>query len=981
MLFSRAKGRLRLLLPTVVLLIANPASWGQQLFLTAPEFSAGNQPRFVAVGDFNSDGKDDIAVVSVGDSMVNILLGKGDGTFEGATAYATGGGIGGIVLADLNLDGKTDLVVANQDTVSVLLGNGDGTFQAHHDFPDGGGRSPVIADVNGDGNLDLSLAFVDKHHPAITVLLGNGDGTFQAYVQRSVAPYAIWGLAVADMNGDGKADWIFSASLGFCDSSSSVGIATGNGDGSFQQPVFSPSASCPTSLLIDDFNKDGKKDVVVVDALDTVSVFLGNGDGTLQPRRDYATGSNPVSLTSGDFNGDGKADLVVVNFGGTVSVLMGIGDGSFAPAVDYGTGQGPFTVATGHFHGGAKLDLATANAGSCIQNSCRNGSVSILPGRGDGSFASNRRYDSNAGYTVSAGDLNGDGVPDLALIGAGIFPIPPGVSILIGLGKGVFAPAVNYSLDFPVAMTLADFDGDKQLDLGLVFSIPRLGIMRGNGDGTFQSALDFTTSANGPGIIAFDFDRDGKIDVAIPGGDSVSVLLGDGTFGTETKYNSTGACAIAEGDFNGDGIGDLATSTFNSTQVSILLGNGDGTFRKQADLIVPNATTCALVAGDLNGDGYDDLIVTGGSNTDNNVGWINVLISKGDGTFQPYQQNSTNGLAVSVVTADFDGDGNLDVAAMGDFYASVFLGKGDGTFRPRTDYPLGVSNGALYPNQLLAFDLNNDRKPDLVLAAGVSVTLNSAVPQFFNLSVTETGAGQGTIRIVPGGTRCPSVCSKNLADGTAIVLSATAATGSTFSGWTGGGCVGEAPCGFVLTSDEIVSARFDPSPDFVLLASDPMPATLGAGQSATSTIRITPLAGFNSSVALGCSVAPAPQFAPQCAITPNSITSGTPATLTISTMGPHSALSVPSSSGPLYVAWFPLSGIALCGVVFGTRDQRRRRASMMGFAWLILALFLLPSCGGSGNGGSPGTPAGTYTVTVTGKSGTAHSKTMMLTVQ
>jgi hypothetical protein len=98
-------------------------------------------------------------------------------------------------------------------------------------------------------------------------------------------------------------------------------------------------------------------------------------------------------------------------------------------------------------------------------------------------------------------------------------------------------------------------------------------------------------------------------------------------------------------------------------------------------------------------------------------------------------------------------------------------------------------------------------------------------------------------------------------------------------------------------------------------------------------------------------------------------------------MGPHGALSVSSRSGPLYVAWLPLSGIALCGIVFGRRDQARRRASMMGFVWLILALFLLPSCSGSGNGGSPGTPPETYTVTVTGKSGTAHSTMVMLRVQ
>jgi RHS repeat-associated protein len=480
----------------------------------------GTNPISVAVGDFNGDGKLDLAVVNENSNTVGILLGNGDGTFKPQVTYATGTTPYSVAVGDFNGDGKLDLAVTNygSSTVSILLGNGDGTFQPQVAFDTVVGEPDSIAvgDFNGDGKLDLVI--ISNNWYQVSLLLGNGDGTFQA-------------------------------------------------PGRFLTEGY------PSSVAIGDFNGDGKLDIAVADfGAYNVSILLGNGDGTFQPQVGYGAGFYPQSVAVGDFNGDGKLDLAVANYyGGNVSVLLGNGDGTFQTQVLYPAGSccGTSSVAVGDFNGDGKLDLVVTN------NSITN-TLSILLGNGDGTFQPQVEYSIGTyGYSAAVGDFNGDGKPDLAVANYNSSSLSMGLNQTTGTST---ATAILDNVSAPGSGTqyiLASYGGDANFNGGQSPTTPVTGTGGGTRTSTALTVTPGTTENYGTklqltGTVSPDVSGSNSATGSISFYDSGSLLgsapIGSGQASISIATLTGGShsiIAVYSGDTN------FVTSASSATGVSI----------------------------------------------------------------------------------------------------------------------------------------------------------------------------------------------------------------------------------------------------------------------------------------------------------------------------------------------------------------------------------------------------------------------------
>jgi hypothetical protein len=354
------------------------ALWKSRLLLgSSPQ--VGGAPGGVAAGDFNGDGRLDLATAN-NDGGISVLIGKGDGTFHPQVVYGAGSFPANIYAGDFNNDGKLDLAVVNYDdgAVGVLLGNGDGTFQPQTEYGSvGGAVDAKIADFNNDGNLDFVVS--DRFGNDVAVLLGNGDGTFQPQRTFSTGD-GPWSPVVGDVNGDGILDILVTAG-------GEVSELIGKGDGTFKPyTVLAIGASGNGPYItLGDLNRDGKLDIVEGNnGLNTVTVALGKGDGTFESALTYHVGGAPGQPVIFDFNQDGIPDIAVTNWNtNDIELLLGRGDGTFdEPITLYKAAEVPNFMITGDLNGDGRTDLiATTSVGSeeTVLLSYQGASVQLTP--------------------------------------------------------------------------------------------------------------------------------------------------------------------------------------------------------------------------------------------------------------------------------------------------------------------------------------------------------------------------------------------------------------------------------------------------------------------------------------------------------------------------------------------------------------------------------------------------------------------------
>lgn len=698
-----------------------------------------------------------------------------------------------------------------------------------------------------------------------------------------------------------------------------------------------------------------------------VAQLTSSGTAVLRVHPGAGTRSYRAVFLGTTLNAAGKSAVITLNITGTLATKTSLAS-SGSP--------GNYTLAA-TVSGTGNTVSPTGNV-SFVDTTSQNlqlGMASLTPGPSAFSLMESAEPTAqDLAWSITTGDFNNDGIPDIAIAnyGAG------NVSILLGNGDGTFteAPGSPIAVTFdPQGIVAADFNGDGKLDLAMENSYYSsvLTVLLGNGDGTFTSAPGSPISLGGESsqaIATADLNGDGIPDLIAGNSGELTVLLGNGNGSfspvTAGSLNVADPLSIAAGDFNSDGIADLAVADFaNAGQLYIFLGKGDGTFTQSTDSpITVGSFPWSVVAADFDGDGKLDLAVDNSYYTSASSGNVSILRGNGDGTFTPFPNSpvTVGDDPVSLVAGDFNQDGKVDLATANNDSdtVTILLGNGDGTF---TTAPNNILLGD-FPQSIASADFNGDGFADLAIA-NYGGPDNDVLLSQITASSTAT---LGSVSPVGSGTH---------------LVQAQYPGDDLYQGST----------------SSTVALTAQPPPGFSL-ASTAVTVNPGATSGNTSTIAVTPSGGFTGNVGLSASLMSSPSGAVNLptlsfgSASPVSITGSAPATATLTistTAGSSSPCTAKNTTGNL--PWRVTGGgAALAGLLLLVFPARRSRwrCSLGLFVLFIAASGGLVSCGGSGGGSGHGCPAlaiapttaGTYTITVTGTSGaTTATTTVNLTVQ
>ncbi len=907
---------------------------------TVPSASANPSPYSIATGDFNGDGIPDLAITSsscpgypnCNPGTIAILLGNGNGTFQGPSVFSTGPETDpqGVAVGNFG-NNVADVAVANYstNTVGVMVGAGNGTLTSLVTYAvEGGPTTVATADLRGVGIQDLVVT--NSLSNAVSVLLGNGDTTFNPATNYQVGNTPV-AVAIGDFNGDNIPDL---AVVNQTDNPPTVGILLGKGDGTFDQSTYKSysvgSGGNPTAITTGNFSGNGILDLAVADsAKHQVKILMGNGDGTFQKVQAYAAGTSPSSIVMADFNGDGKLDLALTgpplgsSAGNVVSLLLGNGDGTFGsatvPYTLFGVGYLSYAAVVGDFNGDGKPDVAVATGGSDTVSVLLNAQGTVVS---TSSSANPSSFGQSVTFTTTVSATTNTGI-----LPTGTVTLMNGATTL-GSGTLVSGQASVTTTALPVGTDTvsAVYSGDSNYQPNTITltqtvqkGTPGAAVSSSQNPATINQSVTFTATLSWSGTV--------------PPTGSVSFL--DGT-------TNLGSSSV-----NASGVATLSISTLNVGTHNITASyGGDGNF---------NPGTSGVL----------NQTVQAGNTTTALTSSLNPSTESASVTFTA-TVSSLTGIMPTGTVKFMDGTSTLGSSAVNASGVATFTTAALSTGTNNITALYSGDNDSDASTSVVISQVVQRANTSLALSAPTSANLNQSVTFTATLTSGSPGTPTGTVTFLNGSSTLGSaaVSASGIAS---FSTSALAAGGHTISAeYSGDNNFNSASQSINLT---VVA------PNFSLSASAPSPSTVAPGASTKATVTITPSGGLDpSTLTLSCSITPAVSSPATCSFGAISITNniGT-ATLTIATAGSQSAFAAPLGNhdgGMRFALGLMIPAMLLSGA--GLRKLNKRKLLNLCFAAVLMGAFLfVTACGsgsGSGNTTPPpsGTSAGTYTVTVSG---------------
>ena len=671
------------------------------------DFDLGDEePRAVASGDFDGDGRLDVAIGNVSGS-ISIFIGEEGDAFTHLSDVAAGS-LNDLEAVDLDGDGDLDLALAGNGRMAVLDNQGGGALAEPVEYTVARGTTRVESgDVNQDGAVDLVALSRIAHDILVFINLGDGTLVDGVVYEGGQLPAA---LVVADLDGDQAPDL---ATVN--ERTSDVSIFINLGDGTYDTATQIPLEVRPNALAGGDFNEDGVVDLAITTE-EELEIWFNPGDGKFAAASVRYSGP-AASVLSTDLNSDDRVDLVWASVDGRrVHFAENLAGGGFGEASTVIVNVQELAAGDVDEDGVVDLilptrapNLATVLYGGVTGNAAVDFTTSIADIGQEPHHAHLADVDQDGDLDALTG--NGDNVS---------------YSILINDGTGTFAPPrtrpLAALLDPPPdrespsrvdVLQTGDLDGDGIIDLVMADGWRDLiRVFYGNGDGTFDGLREFPSGQGTFNHRLGDLEGDGDLDlvVTLSGENGIAVLFNDGQGGLDERVFLTagdGPFGATSEDLNGDGIDDFVVTNQRSADVFVFLSNGDGTFEEHAEYPVGQRPR-SVIAADFDEDGDPDLLTSNALTRD-----LTVILNRGDGTFGPPSATWMRLIPFDAAAVDVNADGHLDVATANEenHTLSVAIGRGDGTFLPPFQLDNNTGRGLRF---VLAGDLNLDGFVDLV---------------------------------------------------------------------------------------------------------------------------------------------------------------------------------------------------------------------------------------------------------------------------